>query len=259
MLRDPLVTDVLVFGADPVRVDRADGTHHHLPPLVRRPRDLERIIYATASARHRPFNREHPFVDLELEPGVRFHGEGYDVVQRPLVTVRRAALHTASLADLTQRGMLPPAAGDLLRTAVAAHLNILVCGRMGSGKTTLSLGTRLTGSSWNHLDESDDWWGVLCSMKIPPADVMAEASNHPTRGGLPIAEIKAEPESSLRITELKPLEVQTATCWTGLRVVEDGCSRSHNAARISEVPRLPDMLIGLVWTPAIFQMGASWH
>ena len=139
VLRDPLVTDVLVFGADPVRVDRADGTHHHLPPLVRRPRDLERIIYATASARHRPFNREHPFVDLELEPGVRFHGEGYDVVQRPLVTVRRAALHTASLADLTQRGMLPPAAGDLLRTAVAAHLNILVCGRMGSGKTTLAL------------------------------------------------------------------------------------------------------------------------
>ena len=137
VLRDPLVTDVLVFGADPVRVDRSDGTHHHLPPLVRRPRDLERIIYATASARHRPFNREHPFVDLELEPGVRFHGEGYDVVQRPLVTVRRAALHTASLADLTQRGMLPPAAGDLMRTAVAAHLNIVVCGRMGSGKTTM--------------------------------------------------------------------------------------------------------------------------
>ena len=50
VLRDPLVTDVLVFGADPVRVDRSDGTHHHLPPLVRRPRDLERIIYATASA-----------------------------------------------------------------------------------------------------------------------------------------------------------------------------------------------------------------
>ena len=36
-------------------------------------------------------------------------------------------------------GDADPNAGDLLRTAVAAHLNILVCGRMGSGKTTLAL------------------------------------------------------------------------------------------------------------------------
>jgi Flp pilus assembly CpaF family ATPase len=54
VLRDPMVTDVLVFGADPVRVERADGTRQLLPPLVRRDRDLERIIYDTAAARRRP-------------------------------------------------------------------------------------------------------------------------------------------------------------------------------------------------------------
>ena len=137
VLRDPLVTDVLVFGADPVRVERADGTRQLLPPLVRRDRDLERIIYDTATSRRRPFNREHPFVDLELEPGVRFHGEGYDVVQRPLVTIRRAAVFGMGLDDLAERGMLDPGAVGLLRTAVAADLNIVICGRMGSGKTTL--------------------------------------------------------------------------------------------------------------------------
>ena len=68
VLRDPMVTDVLVFGCDPVRVERGDGTQQLLPPLVRRDRDLERIIYDTATARRRPFNRESPFVDLELEP-----------------------------------------------------------------------------------------------------------------------------------------------------------------------------------------------
>lgn len=137
VLRDPEVTDVLVFGADPVRVERSDGSLQHLPPLVRRDRDLERIIYDTATSRRRPFNREHPFVDLELEPGVRFHGEGFDVVQRPLVTVRRAAVFGRGLDELCAAGMLVPGAVALLRAAVAADLNIVVCGRMGAGKTTM--------------------------------------------------------------------------------------------------------------------------
>ena len=137
VLRDPHVTDVLVFGADPVRVERSDGAQQLLAPLVRHDRDLERIIYDTAAARRRPFNRENPFVDLELEPGVRFHGEGFDVVQRPLITIRRAAIFGMSLADLAERGMIDDAAVALLRAAVAADMNLVVCGRMGSGKTTL--------------------------------------------------------------------------------------------------------------------------
>jgi pilus assembly protein CpaF len=137
VLRDPRVTDVLVFGADPVRVERSDGEQQLLPPLVRHDRDLERIIYDTAASRRRPFNRENPFVDLELEPGVRFHGEGFDVVQRPLITIRRAAIFGMSLDDLGKRGMFDDAAIALLRAAVAADMNLVVCGRMGSGKTTL--------------------------------------------------------------------------------------------------------------------------
>ena len=137
VLRDPQVTDVLVFGADRVRVERSDGSRQLLPPLVRRDRDLERIIYDTATSRRRPFNRENPFVDLELEPGVRFHGEGFDVVQRPLITVRRAAVFGMGLDDLAARGMLDAAAVALLRAAIAADMNVVVCGRMGSGKTTV--------------------------------------------------------------------------------------------------------------------------
>lgn len=137
VLRDPLVTDILVFGADPVRVECSDGTRRSLPALVRRDRDLERIIYDTAAARRRPFNRESPFVDLELEPGVRFHGEGFDVVQRPLVTVRRAAVFGTTLEQLMHRGMLDRGAVELLRAAVAADMTVVVCGRMGAGKTTM--------------------------------------------------------------------------------------------------------------------------
>ncbi len=137
VLRDPQVTDVLVFGADHVRVERSDGSRQLLAPLVRRDRDLERIIYDTATSRRRPFNRENPFVDLELEPGVRFHGEGFDVVQRPLVTIRRAAVFGMKLSDLANLGMLDQGSVALLQAAIAADMNVVVCGRMGSGKTTV--------------------------------------------------------------------------------------------------------------------------
>lgn len=137
VLRDPQVTDVLVFGSDPVRVEYIDGTRRLVTPLVRHDRELERIIHETAAARRRPFNREHPFVDLELVPGVRFHGEGFDVVARPFIALRRAAVFGASIDDLVSRGSLDDAGAQLLRSAVGADLSILVAGQMGSGKTTL--------------------------------------------------------------------------------------------------------------------------
>ncbi len=137
VLRDPTVTDVLVFGSDPVRVEHDTGEIVYLAPLVRHDRELERVIYDTAVRRQRPFNHESPFVDVELEPGVRFHGEGFDVVQRPLITIRRASMFGASLDRLYDTGMLDVAIVDLLRSAVAAGMNIVLSGEMGAGKTTL--------------------------------------------------------------------------------------------------------------------------
>jgi Flp pilus assembly CpaF family ATPase len=51
--------------------------------------------------------------------------------------VRRAAIFGQRLDDLARREMLVEGAVRLLRAAVAADLNIVVCGRMGAGKTTL--------------------------------------------------------------------------------------------------------------------------
>ncbi len=137
VLRDPNVSDVIVMGADPVRVEYAGGEQAELAPLVRRDRDLERVIYDVAAAHRRPFNREAPFVDVELQPGVRFHGEGFDVVSRPLVTIRRAVAMRATLDDLRSWGTVSDGTAHLLAAAVAARLSILVAGEMGAGKTTL--------------------------------------------------------------------------------------------------------------------------
>ena len=61
---------------------------------------------------------------------MRFHGEGFDVVQRPLVTIRRAAVFGLTLDDLAGLGSIDDAAVALLRAAVCAHMNVVVCGRM---------------------------------------------------------------------------------------------------------------------------------
>lgn len=135
-LRDPNVTDILVFGSAPVRVEHLDGTVEEWPPLVTRDRDLERVIYDVAVSRGRPFNIENHVVDFELEPGVRFHAAGFDPVQRPYIAIRRAALFGASLDELYDRGAADAGIVELLRTAVAAGLGILFVGPMGSGKTT---------------------------------------------------------------------------------------------------------------------------
>jgi Flp pilus assembly CpaF family ATPase len=54
-----------------------------------------------------------------------------------LITIRRAAVFGLTLDDLAARGMVDDAAVALLRAAVRAHMNVVVCGRMGSGKTTV--------------------------------------------------------------------------------------------------------------------------
>ena len=135
-LRNPNVTDILVFGAAPVRVEELDGTVTEEPPLVARDRDLERIIYDVSVANGRPFNIQNHEVDFELEPGVRFHAGGVDPVQRPYIAIRRAALFGASLDELYDRGAADAGIVELLRAAVAAGLGLLFVGPMGSGKTT---------------------------------------------------------------------------------------------------------------------------
>ena len=135
-LRRQSTTDVLVFGCDPPMVSSIDGSITYERPVVRQDRDLERVIYDIAVRRGRVFNHEHPWVDLELEPGVRFTGVGFDVVQRPFIAIRRAGMFSSGLDELYDRGAADVGIVSLLRAAVAAKLSMLFIGAMGSGKTT---------------------------------------------------------------------------------------------------------------------------
>ena len=130
------VNDMLIFPGENVRVDLADGSILELPPMARSARDIERVTYEISSRIGRPFNHESPHVDLELEPGVRFHAGGFDINQTPYIRIRKASMFGSSFDTLYDRGACDQGIAALLRAAIAAKMRILFVGRMGSGKTT---------------------------------------------------------------------------------------------------------------------------
>jgi Flp pilus assembly CpaF family ATPase len=135
--REPLAEDVVVLGSSPVRVDRADGTVGLYEPIVRADRDLELVIADVASAHHRPFNFEAPFVDVQLSPRLRFHGQGFDVVSRPMIAIRVHRALGATFDDLYSWGALSAGLRYFLGdAATGAGLSQAYTGPQGSGKTT---------------------------------------------------------------------------------------------------------------------------
>lgn len=135
---EPLAEDVLVFPGQPVRVDRADGTKSYYPALARTAEELTQMIADVAATHHRPFSFEHPFVDVQLSPRLRFHGQGFDVVSRPAIFIRVHRVMGATFDDLFEWGSISNGMRYLLGTAaVEAQLSAATTGVQGSGKTTV--------------------------------------------------------------------------------------------------------------------------
>ena len=135
---EPLAEDVLVFPGQPVRVDRADGTKSYYPALARTAEELTQMIADVAATHHRPFSFEHPFVDVQLSPRLRFHGQGFDVVSRPAIFIRVHRVMGATFDDLFDWGSISNGMRYLLGTAaVEAQLSAATTGVQGSGKTTV--------------------------------------------------------------------------------------------------------------------------
>ena len=138
MEREPLAEDLYVLGNSQVRVDRADGRMGLYDPLVREDRDLEQVIADVAAQHHRPFSFESPFVDVQLSPRLRFHGQGFDVVARPAIMIRVHRVLGATFDDLYSWGSVSAGMRYLLGTASPeCRLSAAVTGVQGSGKTTV--------------------------------------------------------------------------------------------------------------------------
>jgi pilus assembly protein CpaF len=136
LLRDPTVTEVMVNGPGRVFVERAgqlvasgvefaDEAH------------LRRVIDRIVSRVGRRVDEASPMVDARLPDGSRVNAVVPPIaLDGSSLTIRKFARDPFTVQDLIAFGTLTRQTADLLNACVRGHLNIVVSGGTGSGKTT---------------------------------------------------------------------------------------------------------------------------
>ncbi|GAB2841520.1 ATPase, T2SS/T4P/T4SS family [Actinoallomurus bryophytorum] len=137
-LRRDDVENIVVNGHAQTWVTYTDGTKEAGPAVAGS--DEELIEWVQLLARRgttgREFSRANPLLDLALADGVRLAVVHW-VSRRPHLALRVHRLIDVTLADLTDRGTLSEPVAWFLRAALRARRNLVVCGEVNTGKTTL--------------------------------------------------------------------------------------------------------------------------
>jgi pilus assembly protein CpaF len=137
LLQDPTVSDILVTTPHLVYVERS-GKLYRTPVEFKDDAHLLRIIEKVVSRVGRRVDESSPLVDARLPDGSRVNAAIPPVaVDGPLLSIRRFGRHVLKGEDLVAKGAMTEGMLDLLKGAIRARLNILICGGTGSGKTTL--------------------------------------------------------------------------------------------------------------------------
>lgn len=137
LMRDPLVTDVLVNGPGEIWIERSGQlqlTDARFADGVSLLAAIERVISPLGLR----IDRSSPQVDARLADGSRLHAVVPPAsVDGPMLTVRRFTQAVTSLEGLVEAGAATAEQVDELRRLVGARRNVVVSGGTGAGKTTL--------------------------------------------------------------------------------------------------------------------------
>lgn len=137
LIRDPLVSDILVNGPNQVYVEKY-GKLHKTGVTFRDEAHLRNIIDRIVSNVGRRIDEKSPMVDARLKDGSRVNA-----IIPPLaldgssLSIRKFKQDAASLENLLKWGSMTKQMADTLCCAVKSRLNIIISGGTGSGKTTL--------------------------------------------------------------------------------------------------------------------------
>src|SRR5215204_624362 len=136
LLRDPLVSDILVNRFNQVFVER-EGKLAETDVVFKDDRHLMQIIERIVSSVGRRIDESSPMVDARLADGSRVNAVIPPLaLDGPALSIRRFRTDKLGAADLVQRTSLTQPMLEFLKGAVGARLNILVSGGTGAGKTT---------------------------------------------------------------------------------------------------------------------------
>lgn len=136
-LDDTSVVEIMVNPDGRLFVERLGQGMEMLTAL--QPGAAEIIIGSVAHALQSEADAERPIISGELPiGGHRFEGLLPPIVAAPSFTIRRRASRLIPLDDYVAEGIMTPVQAAAIRDAIAARLNIVICGGTGSGKTTLA-------------------------------------------------------------------------------------------------------------------------
>jgi pilus assembly protein CpaF len=137
LMQDPTVSDILVNGSKEVYVERG-GLLEETNVVFKDDAHLMHIIDKIVTAVGRRIDEASPMVDARLADGSRVN-----VVIPPLaidgphLSIRRFGRVPIGEQDLLASQTLTQPMLELLKSAVASRLNIVISGGTGAGKTTL--------------------------------------------------------------------------------------------------------------------------
>jgi pilus assembly protein CpaF len=136
LLRDPLVTDVLVNGPQEVHVER-QGRLERTAVRFTDAAHLEAVLRRVLGPLGVRLDRAHPYADAVLADGVRLHAMLPPLAEELTLTLRRVPAVVPSWDELEATGSVTADARAILLDAVADRRNVVVAGRAGVGKTTV--------------------------------------------------------------------------------------------------------------------------
>lgn len=136
LLDDPNVIEVMLNDDAKLWEDRlGEGMR---PVGTMAASSAESFIALVASSLETTVTRERPILEAELPiRGARFEALIPPVTLAPIFSIRLKAVKVFTLADYVAAGIMTQRQRDICEDAAASHLNIVVAGGTGSGKTTL--------------------------------------------------------------------------------------------------------------------------
>jgi type IV secretion system protein VirB11 len=137
-LADRLVVEVMVNPDGKIWVDRI-GQGRSWTGEKLAAADADRILRLLADHAGEVVTRDSPRISATLpETGERFQGAFMPVVSSPAFAIRKRPEVVFTLAEYIAEGIMSEGQATVIRQAAADHLNILIVGGTGSGKTTLA-------------------------------------------------------------------------------------------------------------------------
>jgi len=137
LMRDPVVSDILVNGPHEVYVER-HGMLERTPIVFADDQHVMRIVQRIVARIGRRIDEVSPMVDARLPDGSRVNAVAPPLaLDGPKLSIRRFGEDRLTLPQLFDLGSISEEMVRFLEAAVAARVSFMISGGTGAGKTTL--------------------------------------------------------------------------------------------------------------------------